>query len=69
MPVLGGLFTVDIVEEAAGDLLLLKILQDTEITAMVVIHGMARAFVICAGAVFLCVSHFAISSSVFPVSL
>jgi hypothetical protein len=69
MPVGRRLFTVNIVEEAARDFLLTEIFQNTEIASLVMIDRMTRTRNIRAGAEFLCVSHFVISSGAFPDSL
>ena len=57
MPVRRWLFTINIVEEAAGYFFLFKVFQDTEITALVMIDWMAWALVVCASAVFFRISH------------
>lgn len=68
MPFGRGLLTVDVMEEAAGGLLLSEVLLDAQIASSVVIDWMARALVIRAGAVLPGVIHFAISFNAFPVS-
>jgi len=66
MPVRRRLFAVDVMKKAAGNFLLFQVLQNTEIASLIMIDRMTRAFVICAGTVFFCVSHFILSSGISP---
>ena len=66
MPVRRRLFAVDVMKKAAGNFLLFQVLQNTEIASLIMIDRMTQAFVICAGTVFFCVSHFILSSGISP---
>ena len=68
MPAGSWFFKINIMEEAAWNLLLSEILPDTERASLIMIRRMVRTPVICTCAEFFFFFHFAISFSVSPVS-
>ena len=57
MPVGCRFLAVDIMEKAAGDLLLFQVLPYTQIASLIVIDRMTRTLIITTGAEFFCAFH------------
>ena len=69
MPLTCLFFTIDIMEEAGGNLFLFQVLLYTKSTPFIMIYRMIRALVIRTGTEFSCIHfHFAISIKVSPVN-